>query len=118
LQVFGLNRGPHDLLLSDRSMYRYVERLLERTTRFRAKGIAMHNFAEEDPQNYRPLLRDPQILDNFNAGLKQLTASGCYQAIFAHYLKPPESPVSQPEKKHPHPGTPGTADDNPPTARR
>jgi polar amino acid transport system substrate-binding protein len=118
LQVLGLNRGRYDLVLSDRSIYRYFELLLERTTLFEAKSIAIHDFVEEDPQNYRALFRDPQIRDDFNAGLEQLKASGRYQAIYDHYLKPSESPISAPEKKHPHPDTPGTADDKPPTARR
>ncbi len=87
LQVLGLNKGRYDLVLSDRSIYRYFELLLERTTLFKAKSIAMHQFVEEDPQNYRPVFRDPQIRDDFDAGLAQLKASGRYQAIYDHYLK-------------------------------
>jgi polar amino acid transport system substrate-binding protein len=87
LQVLGLNKGRYDLVLSDRSIYRYFELLLERTTLFKAKSTEMHQFVEEDPQNYRPVFRDPKIRDDFNAGLEQLKASGRYQAIYDHYLE-------------------------------
>lgn len=87
LQVLGLNKGRYDLVLSDRSIYRYFELLLERTSLFKAKSVDMHQFTEEDPQNYRPVFRDPQIRDDFNAGLEQLKASGRYQAIYDHYLE-------------------------------
>lgn len=87
LQVLGLNKGRYDLVLSDRSIYRYFELLLERTSLFKAKGVEMHAFVEEDPKNYRPIFRDPQIRDDFNAGLAQLKASGRYQAIYDHYLE-------------------------------
>lgn len=87
LQVLGLNKGRFDLVLSDRSIYRYFELLLERTSLFKAKTIAMHPFIEEDPQNYRPVFRYPQIRDDFNAGLAHLKASGRYQAIYDHYLR-------------------------------
>lgn len=87
LQVLGLNKGRYDLVLSDRSIYRYFELLLERTSLFKAKSTEMHQFIEEDPQNYRPVFRDPQIRDDFNAGLEQLKTSGRYQAIYDHYLE-------------------------------
>ncbi|MGB4073370.1 substrate-binding periplasmic protein [Pseudomonas sp.] len=87
LQVLGLNKARYDLVLSDRSIFRYFELLLERTTLFKAKSTEMHQFVEEDPQNYRPVFRDPQIRDDFNAGLAQLKASGRYQAIYDHYLE-------------------------------
>ncbi|WP_324731559.1 substrate-binding periplasmic protein [Pseudomonas paeninsulae] len=87
LQVLGLNKGRFDLVLSDKSIYRYFELLLERTNLFKAKTVDLHPFTEEAPQNYRPLFRDRQIRDDFNAGLEQLKASGRYQAIYDHYLK-------------------------------
>lgn len=87
LQVLGLNKARYDLVLSDKSIFRYFELLLERTTLFKAKTVQLHQFVEEDPQNYRPLFRDPKIRDDFNAGLKHLKANGRYQAIYDHYLK-------------------------------
>lgn len=87
LQVLGLNKARYDLVLSDTNIFRYFELLLERTTLFKAKTVQLHQFAEEDPQNYRPVFRDPQIRDDFNAGLEHLKTSGRYQAIYDHYLK-------------------------------
>lgn len=86
LQVLGLNKGRYDLVLSDKSIFRYFELYLERTSLFKAKNTEMHQFIEEDPQNYRPVFHDPQIRDDFNAGLEELKASSRYQAIYDHYL--------------------------------
>lgn len=86
LQVLGLNKERYDLVLSDKSIFRYFELRLERTSLFKAKTTETHQFIEEDPQHYRPLFHDPQIRDDFNAGLEELKASGRYQAIYDHYL--------------------------------
>lgn len=88
LQVLGLNKGRYDVVLSDRSIYHYFEQLLSRTALFKAKAVDMHSFTEEDPQNYRPVFRDTQVRDDFNAGLQQLKQSGRYQQIYDSYLKP------------------------------
>lgn len=88
LQVLGLNKGRYDVVLSDRSIYHYFENLLSRTALFKAKAVDVHRFTQEDPQNYRPVFRDAQIRDDFNAGLKHLKDSGRYQAIYDSYLAP------------------------------
>lgn len=86
LQVLGLNKARYDVVLSDRSIFRYFELLLERTALFKAKPVQMHTFTEANPDDYRPVFHDKQIRDDFNLGLKQLKASGRYQAIYDHYL--------------------------------
>lgn len=87
LQVLGLNKGRYDVVLSDQSIFHYFELLLERTTLFKAKPVQMHDFTEVDPDDYRPVFRDPQIRDDFNAGLEHLKATGRYQQIYDHYLQ-------------------------------
>ena len=87
LQVLGLNKERYEVVLSDRSIYRYFERQLERTTLFHAKPVDMHAFAKVNPQDYRPVFRSVYIRDDFNAGLKHLKESGRFQAIYDSYLK-------------------------------
>lgn len=87
LQVLGLNKARYDVVLSDRSIFRYFELLLERTTLFKAKSVELHNFTTVDPDDYRPVFRDQQIRDDFNAGLEHLKATGRYQQIYDHYLQ-------------------------------
>ena len=87
LQVLGLNKQRYEVVLSDRSIYRYFELQLERTTLFHAKDVEMHEFVKVNPQDYRPLFRNAQIRDDFNAGLKHLKETGRFQAIYDSYLK-------------------------------
>ncbi len=87
LQVSGLNKGRFDVVLSDKSIFRYFELMLSRTNLFHAKAVQMHHFVEVNPNDYRPLLRSQQVRDDFNAGLAHLKASGGYQAIYDSYLK-------------------------------
>lgn len=87
LQVLGLNKARYDVVLSDQSIFRYFELLLERTSLFKAQATELHHFVEEDPEDYRPLFRDRQIRDDFDAGLQQLKSSGRYQQIYDHYLQ-------------------------------
>jgi len=37
--------------------------------------------------DYRPVFRDKQVRDDFNAGLKQLKETGRYKAIYERYLR-------------------------------
>lgn len=87
LQVSGLNKGRFDVVLSDKSIFRYFELMLSRTNLFHAKAVQMHHFVEVNPNDYRPLFRSQQVRDDFNAGLAHLKASGGYQAIYDSYLK-------------------------------
>ena len=87
LQVSGLNKGRFDVVLSDKSIFRYFELMLSRTNLFHAKAVQMHHFVEVNPDDYRPLFRSQQVRDDFNAGLAHLKASGGYQAIYDSYLK-------------------------------
>ncbi|MOA48352.1 hypothetical protein D3C78_1710870 [compost metagenome] len=85
--MLGLNKARYDVVLSDQHIFHYFELLLERTSLFKAQATELHHFVEEDPEDYRPLFRDRQIRDDFDAGLEQLKSSGRYQQIYDHYLQ-------------------------------
>ena len=87
LQVLGLNKRRYDVVLSDRSIYRYFELQLARTSLFHPKSVVMHEFVKVNPQDYRPIFRSAEIRDDFNQGLKHLKDSGRFQAIYDNYLK-------------------------------
>lgn len=85
-QVKTLMLGRSDVVLSDRSIFRYFVLQLKRQG-----GTVLpyeeHEFTTANPLDYRPVFRDPQVRDDFNQGLRRLKASGRYQAIFDKYLK-------------------------------
>lgn len=85
-QVKTLMLGRYDVVLSDRSIFRYFALQLSR------EGLALqpvqeHAFATPNPQDYRPVFRSRQVRDDFNQGLRQLRQSGRYQAIYDKYLR-------------------------------
>jgi polar amino acid transport system substrate-binding protein len=87
LQVTTLQEGRYDVVLSDRSIFHYNTLLFERRTHLVPKPTQEHSFVTPNPRDYRGIFRDAKIRDDFEAGLKQLKATGRYQAIFDKYLK-------------------------------
>lgn len=85
-QVLMLSRGRVDLVLSDRYIFRYFSRLLQQKEGFTPPVIEEHRFVKLNPQDYRPIFRDPAIRDDFNAGLRQLKKSGRFDEIYRHYV--------------------------------
>lgn len=86
VQVRTLMRGRYDLVLSDRSIFKYF------ALQFRREGgellpVDEHAFTTVNPQDYRPVFRSKQVRDDFNAGLKHLKDTGRFQAIYDRYLK-------------------------------
>lgn len=86
VQVRTLMKGRYDLVLSDRSIFRYF------ALQFRREGgdllpVEEHAFTTVNPQDYRPVFRSKQVRDDFNAGLEHLKKTGRYQAIYDRYLK-------------------------------
>lgn len=86
VQVRTLMKGRYDLVLSDRSIFRYF------ALQFRREGgdllpVEEHSFTTANPQDYRPVFRSKQVRDDFNAGLEHLKKTGRYQAIYDRYLK-------------------------------
>lgn len=86
LQVRTLMAGRYDVVLSDRHIFHYFTLELMRSG-FSTKLVEEHAFVTPNPQDYRPVFRDAQIRDDFNAGLRRLKESGRYQAIYDKYLK-------------------------------
>jgi polar amino acid transport system substrate-binding protein len=84
LQVKTLEMGRYDVVLSDRTIFRYFTQ--QQAQGHPLKPTVVHAFTTVNPQDYRPLFRDRQVRDDFNAGLKQLKASGRFQAIYDKYL--------------------------------
>ncbi|MEJ6005595.1 ABC transporter substrate-binding protein [Paucibacter sp. AS339] len=85
-QVKTLMRRRYDVVLSDRNIFKYFSLQLKRSG-FPMEPVQEHRFTEVKPQDYRPIFRDPQVRDDFNLGLKQLKASGRFQAIYDKYLR-------------------------------
>ncbi|MFY7866201.1 substrate-binding periplasmic protein [Roseateles sp.] len=85
-QVKTLMRKRYDVVLSDRNIFKYFSLQLKRSG-FPLESIEEHRFAEVNPQDYRPIFRDPQVRDDFNLGLKHLKANGRFQAIYDKYLR-------------------------------
>ncbi|MBH9552280.1 transporter substrate-binding domain-containing protein [Inhella sp. 4Y17] len=85
-QVRLLMVGRVDVVLSDRLIFQYF------TQEVRKQGIKIlpvtaHRFTVARPEDYRPVFRDAQIRDDFNAGLKQLRASGRLAQIYKQYIE-------------------------------
>ncbi|MEH6458672.1 substrate-binding periplasmic protein [Chitinimonas sp. JJ19] len=87
VQVLTLDKGRYDVVLSDRSIFRYFTLQMKKTEGFLPKPVQEHRFTTVNPQDYRPVFRDAGVRDDFNAGLKQLKESGRFQAIYDKYLK-------------------------------
>lgn len=86
LQVKTLEMGRYDVVLSDRTIFRYFTQQQAQAQGHPLKPTVVHAFTTVNPQDYRPLFRDRQVRDDFNVGLKQLKASGRFQAIYDKYL--------------------------------
>ena len=86
VQVRTLMRGRYDLVLSDRSIFRYFA-LQHRREGGELLPVDEHAFTTVNPQDYRPVFRSRQVRDDFNAGLKHLKDTGRFQAIYDRYLK-------------------------------
>lgn len=85
LQVRTLMRGRYDLVLSDRSIFRYFSLQLRREGET-LLPVTEHVFTVANPHDYRPVFRDAQVRDDFNEGLRWLRSSGRYKAIYERYL--------------------------------
>ena len=45
-----------------------------------------HIFTTVNPEDYRPVFRDPKVRDDFNLGLKEIKETGEFQKIYDHYM--------------------------------
>lgn len=86
-QVLSLEKGRQDVVLSDRSIFKYFSLRLKARRKIELRPVEEHPFVQFEPKDYRPVFRNRQVRDDFNAGLEQLKRSGRYQAIYDKYLK-------------------------------
>ncbi len=94
-QVQGLLRGKFDLMLSDRYIFRFFANKLAREQEITLPEVVEHEFTALDQTFHRPVFRSARVRDDYNAGLAALRASGRYQAIYAYYLDPTCTELSQ-----------------------
>ena len=87
LQVLTLEKGRFDVVLSDRNIFRYYSAKIQKEEGIPLKPIQEHEFTSLDLMDYRPVFRNKNIRDDFNAGLKHLKKTGRYQIIYNKYLK-------------------------------
>lgn len=87
VQVKTLMLGRYDVVLSDRNIFKYFALQLKSEGFTELQPVDETAFVKLNPQDYRPIFRDPRIRDDFNQGLKQLKESGRFQAIYDKYLK-------------------------------
>jgi polar amino acid transport system substrate-binding protein len=85
LQVLSLDKGKLDVVLSDRSIFKYFTLQLMRDQGLKPKPTVEQSFVKVNPLNYRPIFRDSKIRDDFNAGLKHLKETGRFNAIYKQY---------------------------------
>ena len=86
MQVKLLNLQRYDVVLSDKYIFQYFVKLMNKEGKVRASATNEHHFVEVNPQDYRPVFRDEQIRNDFNEGFNMLKDSGKFQAIYNHYL--------------------------------
>src|SRR3989338_2286979 len=87
IQVLALEKGRQDVVLSDRSIFKYFSLRLKARHEIELRPVEEHPFVQLNPGDYRPVFRSPQVRDYFNAWLEHLKRSGRYQAIYDKYLK-------------------------------
>ncbi len=84
LQSKMLLTGRVDLVLSDRSIFKYFLRDALKEGEIQP-SIDVHSVFTEDPMNYRPLFHSQKIRDDFNEGLTQLISTGRLQELYDYY---------------------------------
>lgn len=87
LQVLTLFAGRYDLVLADKSIFKYFALRLQAEKGIDNKPVDEHEVFELRSSDYRPIFRDAKVRDDFNLGLQYLKDTGRYQAIYDHYLK-------------------------------
>lgn len=87
-QVLMLMNKRVDVVLSDRSIFKYFSKQLLSSNRLaNLPAVTEHKFTEVDLNNYRPIFRSKRVRDDFNFGYQKIKNSGRLQAIYDKYLK-------------------------------
>ncbi|WP_198939312.1 ABC transporter substrate-binding protein [Motiliproteus sp. MSK22-1] len=86
LQALTLVRGRYDVVLSDRTIFKYNYARLKKGISGELNPVQEHRFVTLNLMDYRPVFRDKNIRDDFNAGLQHLRKTGRIQKIYDKYL--------------------------------
>lgn len=87
LQVLTLNSGHYDVILMDKSIFRFLTLKIQTEKNIKMRTVVEHPFTKIVPSNYRPVFWSKTIRDDFNFGIKKLKQSGRFNAIYGKYLK-------------------------------
>ena len=87
LQVGVLLNKRYDVVLSDRSIFKYHMLQYLREKKNFPKEIQEHTFVKLNLNDYRPVFKSKEIRDDFNLGLANLKKSGRFKSIYDKYLK-------------------------------
>ena len=85
-QVKLLHFGRYDVVLSDRFIFYYFVKQMRLTNVLEVNEVDEHIFTTVNPEDYRPVFRDPKVRDDFNLGLKEIKETGEFQKIYDHYM--------------------------------
>ena len=85
-QVKLLHFGRYDVVLSDRFIFYYFVKQMMLTNVLEVNEVDEHIFTTVNPEDYRPVFRDPKVRDDFNLGLKEIKETGEFQKIYDHYM--------------------------------
>jgi polar amino acid transport system substrate-binding protein len=85
LQIRTLHTKRYDVVVADENIINYFTNKVRKEGEIRLFPTETHNFAQ--PYSYKPVFRSVKIMEDFNAGLKNLHATGRYQQIIDGYLK-------------------------------
>ena len=76
-----------DVVLSDRSIFKYFSKQLLSSNRLKNLPVVTeHKFTEVDLNNYRPIFRSKKVRDDFNFGYQKIKENGRLKAIYDKYL--------------------------------
>jgi polar amino acid transport system substrate-binding protein len=85
-QVKLLHFGRYDVVLSDRFIFYYFVKKMALMDVLEVSEVDEHIFTTVNPEDYRPVFRDPKVRDDFNLGLKKIKETGEFQKIYDHYM--------------------------------
>lgn len=91
LQVGVLLNRRYDVVLSDRSIFKYHMLQYYKEKEVLPKEMQEHAFVKLNLDDYRPVFRSKEIRDDFNLGLTNLKKSGRFKNIYDKYLKDPKA---------------------------
>lgn len=84
-QVKLLNQSRYNLVLSDRHIFNYFAKELEKEN-YILLETKEHHFTESNPMDYRPVFNNAKIRDDFNAGLAKIKETGEFDRIYQKYI--------------------------------